>query len=229
MKKTTIITLILIILGSLIFYFINITKSIKSAMVSDSSTTVFTVPEEYSALLSNNNKLSFDRTIKSKQRSPVSQFNYGKNFRLNIFSVFTNSKGPLFSIIEETFKDYHMSYNIPFHILDRYDQYDIIGKYGVQDTVSRIILNIYGSGTATILKNDTLAFYYSRIKYLSIKYGANEDNDFFIGVKDGFENVKVPMEIGVLKKKNKIFFLILTSINEISNIEPNELSKLVKN
>ncbi|MDB5089170.1 MAG: hypothetical protein JWR09_3164, partial [Mucilaginibacter sp.] len=61
-------------------------------MVSDSFTSVFTVPEEYSALLSNNNKLSFDRTINSKQRSPVSQFNYGKNFRLNIFSVSTNNK-----------------------------------------------------------------------------------------------------------------------------------------
>ncbi|MDB5090866.1 MAG: hypothetical protein JWR09_4860, partial [Mucilaginibacter sp.] len=134
-----------------------------------------------------------------------------------------------FAIIEETFKDHHMSYNIPYHILDRYDQYDIISKYGVQDTVSRVILNIYGNGTTTILKNDTLAFYYSRIKYLNIKYGVNEDNDYFIGIRDGYENVRIPMEIGVLKKKNKIFFLILTSINGISNIEPNELSKLVKN
>jgi len=197
-------------------------------MVADSCTTVFTVPKEYSALLSNNGKLFFDKTIKSKQRNPVSQFNYDKNFRLNIFSVTTGNNGSLSEIVEETLKDYHMSYNTPYHILDRFDQYDIISKYGVEDTISKVILNIYGKETKTIVKNDTVAYYYSRIKSFNIKYGRNEDNDYFIGIRDGYENVRIPMELGVLKKKNKIFFLILTSINELFDIDPKELSDLVK-
>ncbi|HEY2581033.1 MAG TPA: hypothetical protein VGI43_04465, partial [Mucilaginibacter sp.] len=75
-----------------------------------------------------------------------------------------------------------------------------------------IYLDLFGGSTHVLKKNDTIAYYCSRCRNFSIKFGVQQPVDIYGECKSQTFS-EVPIEILFLKKDKKIYMLVLSAKN----------------
>ncbi len=186
-------------------------------------------PEGYLKLFNENKNLVFDETDISKTRNPIAIFAYNDKFRMFVYRVNSVTHMSLDTCIIDSHADDNLTHHFIYGRFGEFDQFDFLFKRGTQDKASKVYLNIRGLQTQIIKKNDTLAYYYSRFKNFSIKYKSNGAVDFFGSVKDSVDdNVTIPIEIMFLERKNNLYLVMLTSINNKIDLVPGTLMNLIK-
>ncbi len=231
MKKGIVITLVVIgLLGGFMYYISSTLKKMSIAGKKDAVVTLFNAPDDYGELFKKSNKLSFVKTFTSKTRNPISQFEYDEKFRINIYRINISNNLYLNKLINESHVNQHVTYNLTYYLLDRFNQFDIRYKSGRQEKVSGIYLNLFAGKTLTLLKNDSLAYYNSIIKNFSIKYQSNGPQDFFIGSSNESANFdEIPTEIMLQKKHGKLYLILMISEHEYTPLTPGTLLTLMNN
>ncbi|SRR5260221_131404 len=228
MKKWIIVLLIILALfGWFIHHIIGLRHIMDITDEKDATRNVSSAPPEYLNLFKKNNKLIFQITVKSKTRNLISQFQYDKKYSINVYRLDILSNSNLNEIIKESHLNDHITYQLSYNLLDRFDQYELLYKSGVQGMASKIYLNLSGDQTQLVLKNDSVAYYYSRLKSFSIKYKLNDPQDFFGSIKDENSNQRFPIEIMFIKHNGKIYLILMSLENSSERLIPGTLLSLV--
>lgn len=231
MKKGVLILIVAILIGvtPLISYFVRVANRMNNDSESDAITTSKVIPNDYMQLFGNIGDLSLDQTIISKRRNPIVQFNYGKNFRINVYRTNQLSDSKIGEITTETYLNNHISYGLNYNLVDGLNQYEILCKSGFQDKVSKIYINLFGDDTRIISKNDTLAYYYSKVENFYIKYQPNSPQDFFGSIKEKSVGIKIPMEIMFIKRNKNTYLILLSADDTGTALKPGTLLGLLAN
>lgn len=228
MKKWIIVILIILTLfGWLIQRVISLRHIMDIADAKDSTRNVSMAPPEYLNLFKKNEKLIFQITVKSKTRNLISQFQYDKKYSINVYRLDILSNSNLNEIINESHLDDHITYHLTYNLLDPFDKYEILYKSGVQGMASKIYLNLSGDQTQLILKNDSIAYYYSKLESFSIKYKLNDPQDFFGSIKDENSTQRFPIEIMFIKRNGKLYLILMSPENLSERLIPGTLMSLI--
>jgi len=162
-------------------------------------------------------------TLKIKYRSPIATFYYDKRYYLQTYLIDSDFNSSLKKLHFESVYDDGKA--------DAY--YSLIGlsninyqyKLAMPEKISDIYLNLYGSTSQMIMKNDSIAFYTSNFNSLSIKYNRTEDNDIYCW---GSVNQKdVPIEILFLRKNLSLYLLIMSPTDRERPFSVNTLYNLI--
>jgi hypothetical protein len=240
MKKIAIPVIIIAVLLSFFVLFAivkRITNGVKNVahMVSklnrsyftDSSAVSAIEPKDFNEIFSRKPGLRFDNSEVSKTRDTISEYNFENNFIIDIYRIRMANPQPLADLIVESYLNKHISYYAIYATLDKCPNYTLYYKSGPQDTVSKIYLNIFGTGTKTLEKNDSIAYYTSNVKNFYIKYKKDGSQDFYGSTTDSLSSLTVPIELMILKRKSKLFFVTLTTHNN-ANLKSGTLLSLIK-
>lgn len=233
MKKT-----ILLIVGLVIVFFIyrgcliisgfRILQNNQSNLKLDSEVYSKKTPDDYLQLFKNTDKLISDGTDESKRRNPISEFDYNKDFYLQVYKIDTVYKLSLDKIITESFSNADLSPDVEYKEDLNETQFRIRYKEGPKQNVSSIYLSLYGDSTRILKKNDTIAYYYSKFKNFSIRYAVNTSEDVFGNVDDKYNGERTPLELMFLKRKGNLYFILLGAKNSHVKLKPGMLYYLIK-
>jgi len=228
MKKGLIVAIIIItLIGLFVYYIAGTVRMMNVAGKKDSITTVSNAPEEYLGLFKESNKLVFDETVISKTRNPITQFDYDRKFRIEVYRIKVRP-GISLKDVYESHKNDHITYYYTFNVLDDFDTYSVSYKSGAQDVVKSIYLNLFGDGTFTIKKNDSIAYYYSKARSFHIKFQKDGAQDFFVGTKDDWHQPTVPMEVMLIRRGDQLYFILLVAEKKSYYLPPGTLLTLMK-
>jgi hypothetical protein len=185
------------------------------------------IPDDYFKLLGSNVDFFLVGTIEGRFRNSISEFNYHKNNSLFIYKIDTSAYLPLREIIHEEHSNDHRTYNYVYSTVINNDTLEInyISKPIKKGT--SIYINTYGLDDQTLIKNDTVAYYYSNINNFSIRYGKFEPQDFFGKVNDKYIAGNLPLEILFLKKRSNLYLILMAPNNGSTKLETFELYNLV--
>ncbi len=200
-------------------------EQIQSVALKDLSSESKIEPLNYINILKNS-KLTFDGIKENESGSPIAEYSFDKQYHVYICKLRAKNSAPLKSFIVETNKSSSVSYGSVYDLLNRFDDYKIYYKMGVQDTVSKIYLNIFGGVLKTIAKNDTLVYYSSRFKNFYIKYNFNGSQSFYGYTSN---SVTIAMETMVLRSSGNIYLIFMTPVKSNIEIAPGTLLTLIKN
>lgn len=236
MRKTTIVitcvlAILLLFIAFLYVIFSRNSQKIVQANFLDGVRTVIVIPPDYLKLFRNPKQLTFDRTIESKDRNPISQFDYEKDFRISVYRLDSPDGLTLGKESRVTAKSSSQTEFFLFNVLDKFSKYDLVYRTGPQDKISSIYLNIDGDQTSELVKNDSLLYYYSQARSFYIKYKQDGVQDFFMGIKyeNQREGVKIPIEVMFKKQGNNVYLIIMTSADSLNQLKPGALADLIVN
>ncbi len=228
MKKALIIALpILVLFGCFVYYISHSLIKINVARKKDATVISYETPGSYAQLFEKNNKLSFVETATSKTRNPIAKFEYDSKFEVDVYRISTSGALSL-TEINETHKNDHISYYQTYNVLSKFHTYSVSYKTGGQDTARSIYLNLFGAGTFTIKKNDSLVYYYSRAKSFYLKFRSDGIQDFFVGPDDDWHETEVPMEVMLIRRADQLYLVLLLAEKESYYLVPGTLLSLVK-
>jgi hypothetical protein len=180
-------------------------------------------PNDYSSLFDKNEKLHFNKTLTFEYRRPLSIISYENKFVINIFKLDTLSNIAVNKTIIENYSDAGMINNVIYST----DEKNLVNFYYNNSTLPKpsiIYFSLSGIQNRVIIKNDSVAYYYSRFNNFSIRSNINgPQNMVAISKQDN-----VPIEILFIKKHNELY--LLTMIPNENNLEfdPNKLYNLIK-
>jgi hypothetical protein len=182
-----------------------------------------TIPIEYLHLFhfQDNGMIKNEFTQLSTVRHPISNFDYDSNkYCIIVTKIDIERDIPLNEMIEEEYKATTLSPDVGY--LGAVElKFDF--EY-LTDSVkaSKVHLNIEGDEVTTIVRNDTIASYYLKMKSLSVQYKNDGLNDLVGTAKRD----NIPTAILFLKRKKELYF-ILMSVNYNDPLNPNLLYSLV--
>ena len=87
---------------------------------------------------------------------------------------------------------------------------------------STLFFKIFGDGTHLIVKNDTIAYYYSKLETLSLQYKYNGLQDIYMSS----DETNTPTEILFEKKNDCIYLFIMTARKHNETMSPKLLYSL---
>jgi len=228
MKKAIIIaTPILVLFGCFIYYISHTVIEMTAAGKKDSIVTSYDAPGSYAGLFEKNSKFSFVETTTSKTRNPITKFEYDSKFEVDVYRISTAGEVSL-TEIDETHKNDHISYYHTYNGLSEFHTYSVSYKSGGQDVARSIYLNLFGEGTFTIKKNDSLAYYYSRAKNFYVKFRKDGIQDFFVGSTDDWREPVIPMEVMLTRRAGQLYLVLLVAEKESYHLAPGTLLTLMK-
>ncbi|MEO3405371.1 hypothetical protein AAFN85_15785 [Mucilaginibacter sp. CAU 1740] len=232
MKKivlTLVLSIVLFIVFLIVVFWRN-SRSVAAANAIDNIKITATIPPKYLKLFNDPSKLKLDKTMVSRDRNPVSLFDYGKQFSICVYQIDAPQNINLKKITTLTSDDTRPTDFYLFNIADAFTKYDLLYRTGPQDKVSGIFLNLFGNNTTEIANNDSLVYYYSEANNFYIKYQKNGVQDFCMEVKYEYEEerIKISSEIMIKKFNKAIYLIILTANNEIAKIKQGTLFELTK-
>ena len=110
--------------------------------------------------------------------------------------------------------------------------FDVFYKTG-QNKITSIELNLVGDTIKTVTKNDSLIHYYSRFKSFSINYNSSDSTSIYSNSNRTAEaelpNSSLPINIVFLRKQKSVYLLIMSVAKANENLEPNQITDLLKN
>lgn len=200
----------------------------------DTSVFVDSVPKNYLKLLNiDHNNFSdssrgivFRKTTINKFRSPISSFLVLGKFYLQIYMMNPLFKGSLKAAIKESYIDARTDINNRYLLDDNTDMEFLYHHFKPKIT-KQIFIDIFGSNTKTLEKNDSISYYHSQIDNFWIKYNQKDENDIYGNLKQDVLT-QMPIEIMFLKSKNKVYLLILSSKTSSTALKENLLKNLLK-
>jgi hypothetical protein len=95
---------------------------------------------------------------------------------------------------------------------------------------SKIYLSLQGDSVKTIVKNDSIACYYLKLKNVYVQYEPKGVYEIFIeaNTKMYFFTTEKPVVLMFLKRHGSLYFILLTAEAD-GNLDPELLNKLVRN
>ncbi len=200
---------------------------------SDFSSFANTVPNDYLQLLHINKccdnhekNIVFHKTTMNKYRKPISCFFFAKDYYLQVYMVDSLFTGSLKNVIKESYSDTNM-YFYTTYLTDNITDMSFNYKHTKPEVPKRIFININGIDTKTEQKDDTTACYYSRCTNFWIKYNPKEVSDVFGNLKNSTQS-PISLEILFLKRKNKLFLLMLSGVNSSISLNKGVLQSIVE-
>jgi len=220
---------ILLVVGALIAIYIAtfLYQSI-SQMINDFGGNCDNPPANYLNLFNNNIKkrLKSEENIYHKFRDTVSGFLYDDKYNIELTKINTVANLNLAKdIIESNTQDNFVFSDGMGGVVPLYEANFQSGyKVNSTESASKIYLSLVGDSIKTVIKNDTIASYYLKLKYVCIKYFPNGVPE----IKIDAENKRQAVCITFLTKRNSLYFFLLTTKLGNTNLDPVLVSKLLK-
>jgi len=140
-----------------------------------------------------------------------------------------------FNISLKTLKQYNISATHCYGIIesDNVSAVDYSRRLSMDKSITGIYLKILGKNTQEILKNDSIACYYSTFTTLSVQYNSqNGPDEIYAETKSSnlFHTDLLPMEILFLKKDHKLYLITMSAYHDDNNVKyiPGMLYNLIK-
>lgn len=206
--KIRIMLIVLFLLALPAYIFINILIDSHK----DGIKIVYTVPAEYRNLFKSSlqDSLKIIITCESKTRNPYSELSF-QNDTFNIVVCEISLKDmqslPSVTTIEHSLEKQTM--NITYH-RQNLDYFKLEYISGVPSIGNKLVIGYNGSRIIPIMQNDSTIIYDAEVETLSIKYDKTLPVDFYLYSKQRTpESKQIPLNIGFIRRNNKIYFLIL--------------------
>jgi hypothetical protein len=204
-----------------------------SGDIEDSNVWTDTIPKEYLQLLKLEkgccdkltDSVAFVNSSAYKYRNAISSFYIANKYYLQVYKMDTSFSRSLKNAVKESYKDAH-TWIYSRYILDENTKMEFLYKFTKPKIPKEIYLDLYGDSTQVLRKNDTIAYYYSKCVTFSIKFGLHQPNDIY-GESHSQRDSKVPLEIIFLKRKNRLYMLILVAKDDGIKIKPGALYNLL--
>lgn len=211
-----IISIILtIIVGFFIFKIIQGNKEALSETLPSNKT----YPQSDSLILYklNTSDVAVKEVLRSKVRSPFSILTINDSFQLVIYKIADVDTFSLTNVIFTNISvDQTSGYS--YRVIDA-------GKYfanyiaGEPNSLITLGVTLSGNSIQKLQHSDSVLYYYLRCNNFSVRLSQKSPIDIFIEKK----NKVVPMNIMFLKRKQKLYLLILTTQTKGRDISPNKL------
>jgi hypothetical protein len=201
----------LLITGFYLYNIVKVSNEQTAYEKLDPQTISHVAPDDYLQLFDNSHKPVLLDNFNSKLRAPIAEFSF-KEFHYLIYKVdsLRGSDIHLDKIIKETYNDTRDNYGSYRGIVEYSDPPDIYVKMGKPDNFGQIYLNLFGSNTRTIMKNDSIAYYFSDFKNFFIKYKPSGGEEFFgKASKKDDDDARIPLELMFLKRTNNLYFILM--------------------
>jgi len=133
---------------------------------------------------------------------------YDKKYFLQIYKMDTLTKRSLEKNIEESYTDFDNSVSTPYS-LDNTSPFEYLFKLTKPARPLKIFLKINGNDNKVLVKNDTVAYYYSRLKRFALTYNKEDFFDVIGRVKEGHTPEYTYQELLFLRRNNCLYFLTM--------------------
>jgi hypothetical protein len=160
-------------------------------------------------------KLTFRETLTFKNRNPVSKFKYGDSFVLQICKLDTLNEIALDKSIIENHDDVNYLLNVPYAV-DQIGDVEFDYNNSKLSKTQIIYLSLSGMSHYVVKKNDSIAYYYSKMNSFSIQNNAKGTQNVIAMAKRG----NTPIEILFIKKHSNLYLLTLNSIKSNGDFDP---------
>jgi hypothetical protein len=193
-------------------------------------TVITTIPSDYLNLFNSTTKqkLTLQSAAKFKLSNTICYLNYDNKYDLELTKININSP---FDIDKNIVEDYKESKSV---VSDRYlpnNKVDFTSNYITisSENISKIYLSLYGDSIRTITKNDSVAYYYLKLKNVSIQHQPNGVKEIFIDAKTEFYlfTKKPQISLAFIRKQNSLYFLLLAAKDDSTQLDSDLLQKLI--
>jgi hypothetical protein len=169
------------------------------------------IPKEYAELFKDSSKVKIYQTTEGKRRNAISEFYYNNKFYIQIYKIDYIKNLSINDLIKVSNAGTSISHNVGYlELTDK--RIDISYKIGPRNkNITNLYFNLHGDPTYILLKNDSIAYYYSNASNFSIKYKLDSPYDIYGKTKDNVGEQKSPVEIMFLKRHDNLYFILLSS------------------
>lgn len=169
---------------------------------------------------------SFNRLI-----GPAYGFVYKKQYYLHICKLTDSFSQPLNNVIKQN--DISAKHCYGYIESDNESAVDYSHKITANQNITSIYLKLLGKNNRLVLKNDSVACYYSLFTTFSIQYNnLNARGEIYAETKGSglFHTDLLPIEILFLKRDHKLYLLTMSAYNDVQDIKysPGMLYNLIK-
>ena len=93
---------------------------------------------------------------------------------------------------------------------------------------SKITICLNGDSIQTIIKNDSIAYYFLKLKNISVKYDDDNNDVIFIDGAQGLRQFSyIPLNVMFLKRNQSLYFILLAPKDFNKKLEPDFLLNLI--
>ena len=227
--KTKKIATILIISSVAICVGVLLYKGIREFIINPSEYTE-TMPVDYNGLFNQDalQKLASTGTLTVKLRNAISYLRYDKKYNLELTKI---DISPRFKLTNDIIEGYTQAAGhlplamVPFEGV----AYNTSYKSESTAKASKIYLSLVGDSVKTLLKNDSMAYYYLKLKnaYVQYKLGDVYEIEAQTNTKLFFFDDEPPVSLLFVKKQNELYYLFLTISGNTKSLDPNLLYSLL--
>jgi len=175
-------------------------------------------------------KFYLEHTAISNIRNPVSDFVYNRHYYLQIYSLSKSFSLPVGNTITESYVN---STNFGQSLADIGSAVEYNFPIVLPKKFTIIKLKLLGKNNKIILKNDSIAYYYSLFQKFAMQYDQNDTNEIYGEAKGSFlfYTNRLPLEI-IFLKRNKNLYLLTMSIyldDQNTSYKPGMLYNIINN
>jgi len=222
-------TIVGIFLVSLVINSFLTMSKLKSSF-KDEDKLIDSVPTEYRDLFIPIDKGKFIGALSYSNnfRNPFTTVDYENGKYCIIINKLKESNNTVISISERKSANVQQSKGFVYNVINE-NYFEVSYKSGKQDTPKNIRLTFAGDSFKTLLKNDSVAYYYLMFRNFSISYGKSGVVDLAAEVKGSsiFQKRRQPIEILFLRKNDNLYLLMMSVNQNKINLEPGSLYKII--
>jgi hypothetical protein len=176
------------------------------------------IPKDYLQLIHHirGKDINFLKTTKGKFRNPISCFIYNQQYYIQIYKMDSLFNYSLKSNLKEDFGNAKKSSNVFYSVDDR-SKIEYSYKLTAPTKPTSVFLKVLGKNNRILLKNDSIAYYYSDFKNFSIKYDPTGLNDIYGETKGGLFSKVLPIEILFIKRDHSLYLLTMSVYEDASD------------
>ncbi|MBS1522655.1 MAG: hypothetical protein JST50_16770 [Bacteroidetes bacterium] len=152
---------------------------------------------------------------------------YDQKYFLQIYKMDSLARQPLQKSVEEAFTDFNHTISTPYS-LDNTSPVEYLFKLTKPVKPLKIYLKINGTDNKILAKNDTVAYYYSRLRGFALTYNQADFFDIIGRVKEGNISEHVWHELLFLRRNNGLYFLTMCPKEAKTDYIPGLLYKVIK-
>ena len=192
--------------------------------------TLKTAPEEYWNLFQGSiNKKMPVKSLILKYQNPISEFDLdNKKYFIQVVKLDTSIEQSLDNYLTLSNSKKLSTNAITYYPMGHF--FAVFYKTG-KNKVSHINFNLVGDSVRTILRNDTIACFYSNFKLFSMNYGDSDTTAIYSNSDRADETQlsgsSLPIEIVFLKRNKSIYFMLMSVNDYRTKLEPRQLYNLI--
>jgi len=227
------ILIAIICMGGLVLLFltkvINGFKDMRESFENDLPIT-YSIPSEDSTLISKEylNRLKVGEIVNFKQREPISVLLLDSNYYLVVASANLKRHASIKEIIHENIESVDPTTGETYSILDLGNSFKFQYQSKPLSPVSDVYLTLSGD-SLTSKWSDSIARFHLSAEDLSIRYADKAPIDIYLTGRQLLigKKLKGSVDLLVLIRSSRIYFLLMTPINAESKISPDLIYNVI--